>query len=289
MATIIPTTDIPLTQLHQAMTEAYSDYVVPMNISEAAFGSMLGGRSYDAESSRALLIDGQIAAFWLIGRNDLTERGTHYCISVGTLPDFRRRGLSEQIFATLHSKAQESGVRKFVLECITTNDRALAAYKKLGFVVRRHVVVSRGPYERFSASSSDVTLRDVSLAEAKSISMQIGDWQPTWQNSFASFEANLSDALFLVAEVQGHAVGLCGVLRATGQIKQLCLVGDERRSQLGEHLLSHVGDLLGKKESGVYVNIDGSDLAVLDLLKRRGWEHYTSQYEMVYTLGKETP
>lgn len=54
-------------QLHSAMNDAFSDYVVPMHLSLQQFSTMMRQRALDLPASSVAVVNGEIAAFWLIG------------------------------------------------------------------------------------------------------------------------------------------------------------------------------------------------------------------------------
>lgn len=55
-------------------------------------------------------------------------------LGMGLLPDYRGRGLGTQLLLATLKRAQEFGLEKVELHVYTTNEGAIALYRKLGFV-----------------------------------------------------------------------------------------------------------------------------------------------------------
>ena len=74
----------------------------------------------------------------------LEERTVGYCglyrsfeegeiVNVAVHPDFRRRGIGEEMMRFLIRKGKEQGITRFILEVREGNESAIALYRKLGF------------------------------------------------------------------------------------------------------------------------------------------------------------
>ena len=264
-------------QLHEAMLDAYSDYVVPMPISRAQFEHMLTQRAFVPAYSRGVFEDEKLVAFWFVGLSEAHGPETLYAISVGTRPQWRRRGLAEALFRQIVQVAPDEA-SDFVLECITTNDKALAAYEKLGFQKSRRVILSRGSYSTFQASPA-FSLEDISLHEARDLAGTLQVWSPTWQNSFGALDAFPNEARCLLARNRdGNPEGLACFARGTGQLHQLAVPHGPKRKEIMATLFH--GAETDSEELRYFVNIDAEDGELLDLLASHGWDHYGAQYEM---------
>ena len=128
------TLDRPL--LRKLFNEGFSDYLVPMELSEAAFRDHVAANDIDLECSR-VVIDDRPAALALIAR----RAAAGWVGGMGTAPPCRRRGLGERALVAALDAVRERGCREVWLEVIDVNRPAVALYEKLGFEVVRDVVV----------------------------------------------------------------------------------------------------------------------------------------------------
>ena len=74
-------------------------------------------------------IDGNIAAFAL-GRVTVDEAEL---FQIGTLPEYRGRGLAKSLLERLHDKMRERGAAVCFLEVRSRNAAAIALYEKTGY------------------------------------------------------------------------------------------------------------------------------------------------------------
>ena len=84
--------------------------------------------------------DGRIAGFAL-GRV-VVDEGELY--QIGVLPEFRRRGIAEELLAELHGIMQERGAVCCFLEVRSRNSAAISLYEKSGYV---RISVRKGYYD----------------------------------------------------------------------------------------------------------------------------------------------
>ncbi len=123
-------------QLRELFNQGFSDYLLPLQLGEAAFREHLDGNDIDLDCSQ-VVVDETPAAFALIGR-----RGTEAWLGgMGTAPHHRRRGLGEKALAAGVDAAGERGCRAVWLEVLVDNHAAIKLYDKLGFEVMRDVIV----------------------------------------------------------------------------------------------------------------------------------------------------
>ena len=128
--------EFPEHALVDLFNAGYSDYLLPMRLSTAAFAEHVATNDIDLECSRAVC-DDRPAALALIARRD----GAGWVGGMAAVPEYRRRGLgAEALTAGLAALADRGGSVAW-LEVIDQNRRALALYEKLGFEVVRDLVV----------------------------------------------------------------------------------------------------------------------------------------------------
>jgi len=131
-----PAALLATSRLCDLFNESFSDYLVAMQLSEAAFRDHVDTNDIDLECSR-IVIDDRPAAFALIARRG----GAGWVGGMGTAPEYRRRGLGERALVAGLQAARERGCRELWLEVIDRNEPAIALYDKLRFEVVRDVIV----------------------------------------------------------------------------------------------------------------------------------------------------
>ena len=154
--------ELPEHALVNLFNAGYSDYLLPMRLTTAAFAEHVAASDIDLECSRVVR-DDQPAALALIARRD----GAGWVGGMATVPEYRRRGLGEEALTAGLAALADRGASVAWLEVIDQNRRALALYEKLGFEVVRDLVVwslparatDSPPSRRIDASSAHAWIR----------------------------------------------------------------------------------------------------------------------------------
>ncbi len=135
---LVPADTLEPAALTELFNEAYSDYVVPLQLDPAALEFMLAITEVDLAASRVALDDGgEPAAFAF-----LAQRGDEAWIGgMGTVPACRRQGLGESALVAVLGEARDRGASTVRLEVVEENSAARRLYEKLGFERIRDLVV----------------------------------------------------------------------------------------------------------------------------------------------------
>ncbi len=109
---------------------------MPISLDEAGFRHHIDDNDIDLGASR-VVIDEEPVSFALIGRRD-TEA---WIGGMGTTPSHRRLGLGERAVGAAIEAAFARGCRAVWLEVLEDNQAAFELYTKLGFQLRRDLIV----------------------------------------------------------------------------------------------------------------------------------------------------
>ncbi len=133
---LAPADTLGLAGLAELFNAGFSDYVLPMQLDEAALREHLEDNDIDLRGSRVVIADGP-AAFALLG-----VRGADAWVGgMATIPEQRRRGLGERALAGILAAAADRACRTVWLEVIEDNRAAIRLYARLGFCVVRDLIV----------------------------------------------------------------------------------------------------------------------------------------------------
>lgn len=90
----------------------------------------------DGAGVQMLAVRGEEVAGWCDIMRNPVEGFRHVGrLGMGLLPDFRGRGLGRRLAVETIRAARAAGMERIELEVFASNDRAIALYKSLGFVV----------------------------------------------------------------------------------------------------------------------------------------------------------
>lgn len=249
-------TGLPLTALHDAMLDAFSDYVTPMQPSLQTFETMIHSRGFDPQLSKVAVDGDQIVAFWNIG----IRGAASYLITSGTRPDHRGKGLSTRLGRDVLAAVVAAGCRQITTEVIIGNNNAQALYEKLGLGIRRKLDCCR----LTQAGSADVS-ELLDWTELRPLLSEMETYAPSWQNQNATLDLVRPSGLATDDAVAVFDPQSGVVYRAAGDLSRLL------------PKMRCFADL-------TFVNLDAKDRALADHLTQAGASLFLSQNELFLSL-----
>ena len=256
--------DTDFDTLYEAFSQAFADYEVQIN--GAQLRRMLKRRGFDARLSFAAFDGDRIAAFTLNGIGNYDGLPTAYDTGTGTLEAYRGR--------------------RYLLEVLQHNTKAVSVYRKLGFEVTREFNYFSQEREAVDvpakAFQSPYTIRRIDTRDCEEVS-GFWDFRPSWQNSPESIARSPEDFVSLGAFSGERLIGYCAFEPASGDITQLAVDKGFRGRGVGSRLLA---EMLRLNEAGTVkiVNTDIACEAVTRFLERRNIPVRGRQFEMQITL-----
>ena len=266
--------------LYECFLEAFSDYQVDMQMSEEQFEQRVTRDGVALEISAGAFEAERMIAFYMNGRGVWRGKQTAYDAGTGVVPTHRRRGIAEELFEFLVPRLKEIGITQYLLEVLTTNERAVKLYRRIGFEEVRQLAVLR-------SNRALQPLRDV---EGVSIQrMEEPDWdtfcaywdgEPSWQNSNDAVERVKNHIKIVGAFVDGKCAGYGIVFRPAGLLMQLAVAPEFRRRGIGTQILAALClDGIVKVN-----NVDEELKGTLGFFKANGFEVVLRQFEMLRVL-----
>ena len=122
--------EVAMPAIIAAFAEAFSDYAVTFDPAQTE--AMLTRRGLCPELSFAAWEDGRIVAFTLTGTGTFRSIATCYDCATATIPSRRGLGLGGALFRHALPHLAASGARQYLLEVLTTNERAIELYTGAG-------------------------------------------------------------------------------------------------------------------------------------------------------------
>ena len=262
--------------LYACFLEAFSDYQVDMQISEQLFAQRLTRDGVQLEISTAAFDEDRMIGFYMNALGDWQGKLTAYDAGTGIIPDYRGRGVAQELFAFTVSRLKERGVSQYLLEVLTANERAIALYRKLGFVeVRRFAVLRSQQALETSDELAEVEIRRIEGPDWK-LFQSFWDGYPSWQNSIAAVERSPNDRMILGAYMDGNCVGYGVVFTPVANLMQLAVAPPHRRKGIGSRILK----ALSTAEMLKVNNIDEELKGTLAFFEANGFKMVLEQFEM---------
>ena len=265
-------------QMADALNAAFSDYVVPMHLSEEQFARKLQADSTDVSLSGGAYVDDEVIAFILHGYREIDGVRWIYNGGTGVRPAYRGQSLTRKLFDLLLPKLEARGVQRSVLEVVTDNQYAIRIYRDQGYETRRHLLCFKGT--RPAESTVELNCRWIGEPDWSELAT-FWETEPSWQNTPESLR-NKHSMRTLGAYIDDRLAGHATFSPAQGRVAVFGINPEFRGKGVGSSLIAEVQSR--SEEALSFINIASTAEDSLRFLDRLGFELFLEQYEMVLEL-----
>ncbi len=268
---------VSMDMLLQAMNAAFADYEVPMKLDCGAFALMMRVRGLSLRFSRVAIFEDTIVAFWLVG----TRGRRAYLISSGTIPTYRRQGLSLLLGKAVIEALKVSHFDTLQSEVLAHNEKARALYRSLGFTEVRDLDCYSLPAPTTSQKAPSIEIiEQPSVPHDAEVSWDI---RPSWQNDTQSMLAAEKEAVTLAYQDEAGLAAYATFLPKQHNLTQLVVRKELRRQGIATALLAK-----GSRQTGVrswrVINVDRSGRDMRAFLMACDAQETVSQKELLLHL-----
>jgi len=272
--------------LHDTFLQAFSDYLVKIDVPLWKFETMARRRGMVPDLSVGAFVDDRLVGFIFNGVRQWGGRKTAYDTGTGVVPEFRKMGATTRMFTRTLEVLSQAGIEQYLLEVIKDNDPAGDLYRKQGFRPLRGLNCYGAPRDAISTGPSPDGVELVNLpldALGWDRLSTFWDFEPSWQNSVDSIMAVPETLVAVTAMADGQVVGYGIVEPRTGDLPQLAVAPDRRGDGIGRAILGRLAGLT-EGENLVALNLDETSEAANAFVEAVGFAPYTAQYEMMLQL-----
>lgn len=269
-----------LVDLHRAFLKAFSDYQVPIDLPFLKFENMLLRRGYAADLSLGAFLGNELVGFVLNGQRLWNASNTLYDCGTGVVPDYRRQGITTNLFKITRDLLREKEIEQYLLEVIQTNTSAVNLYNKQGFELIRSLSCYRLDRQDFKVYTHDykVKVEDLNLIDWDTL-RSFWDIQPSWQNSIDSVMAVPQSFQLVTANCRGQIVGYGLIDRQSADIAQMAVHKEYRRKGIGTALIEKL--FQSTVSTQVFItNVDDGGEGFIAFLSGIGFQNVVNQFEM---------
>ena len=265
--------------LHPVVAGAFADYVIPLRVDAEALDALLTRRGWEPAWSFGLFRAGRPVGFWLTGRDDRGDEA--YCIMTGILPEARGSGGVQALFARVLAA---TNARPHRLEVIRGNERAVRAYRRLGFRAARVLHYYQLP--RAQAVLGEPAWAAVAEPWTPA-ALPPESWltyPPAWQNRREAQRRAPHHPVWLVVREAGVLRGSAVLFAQNGDLAEIAVDPAARGRGIGRALLAAALQHAAPGRIAL-TTVDAQDQVLCSWLARSGAELTLSQDEMVHEGG----
>jgi ribosomal protein S18 acetylase RimI-like enzyme len=269
--------------LHAALLEAFSDYIVPFQLTKAQFENHIAVNAVDINNSVGAFADGKMVGFTLNGFGLWNDKSTVYDAGTGVFPGFRGKGVATEIFEFMLPALKQNGIRQILLEVITGNEKAVRLYRKMDFRKTRRLLLFEQQKPVDCASKSDFIIRETPAPDWELLKT-FWDGNTSWQNSVEALNRALTRKIVLGAFHRENCVGYGVVFPKSANIVQLAVDKNLRRRGVASLILSEMKNAVGKDKPLRVGNLDENLKCAVEFFANKNFAETLSQFEMIKIL-----
>lgn len=274
--------------LHAAMLAAFSDYIIPFQLTETQFKNHIAVNAVDINQSiGAFGADGKMVGFTLNGFGLWNGEATAYDAGTGVIPGFRGRGIAREIFEFMTPALKRSGVRQILLEVITENEKAVRLYRRMNFRETRRLLLFEQRKSFDYSPKTGFVVREIAAPQRPDWKLlkSFRDGKTSWQNSIEAAERSLSEKIVFGAFSRENCVGYGIFFPKSAHVVQLAVDKNHRRKGVGSLILNEMQRAAGKDKPLRATNVDDNLKDAVSFLKNRNFGETLCQFEMIKPLS----
>lgn len=226
-----------------------------------------------------------LAGFIFTSVNYYDGKLTAYNGGTGVRPSQRGQQLTLRMYDFLIPRLKEKNVRQCVLEVLTENDRAIKAYRQVGFretkayrcfkLENKNIVVKppRLPFEIITVKQPNWELYD-----------SFSDQVPSFLDSPLMIDFNLENETIIEAHAANGCIGYAIYQPDFGRISQIGVAPKFRGYGIAANLIRYIQKTSKQKGLSI-INVDKHATGTMAFFKHLGFKNQLDQYEMKLTLN----
>lgn len=269
---------IDLEQLVAAINLAFSDYIVPLQLTLEQLQAKIKMEDIDLGLSIGVYEGKELRGFMLHAlRRDGKGAPIAYNAATGVMPEYRGRGMVGKMYGALLPEMEKLGVAKMVLEVIEGNRSGIRAYEKMGYRALRKLDCFQGKV-RSVKTNADIVVKELPAFEWGTFA-SFWDIKPSWQNAIPSLENGRDLCRIAAAFLEGSCVGYIIFNPLSRKVNQVAVAAEHRHKGIGSALFAYLNEAVGQEEI-YFNNVESSSVGTIGFLKGIGLSHNVSQFEM---------
>ncbi|RAI97875.1 ribosomal protein S18 acetylase RimI-like enzyme [Chitinophaga skermanii] len=251
----------------RCFNDAFADYYVKFNANETYFINRWKAARVSYALSYGAFEEERLVGFMLMGIDQWEGLPTAYNAGTGVIPEERGRRLVEKMYSRALPALQAQGIQQSTLEVITINEKAIKAYKNVGYEIARELHCFSGEIKQTSTDR---------LYKSKHIPF---DTLPTprfpysWENNLQGIKIAPHHYEYWYIKDDNQIIASAIINPGNGYIAQYFFTDPDQ----GLQLLAAIGQHCPVLKIN---NIDSRDDITLSTFTLAGLNDFIQQYEM---------
>ena len=256
----------PLVEIVDCLNQSFADYYVPIPEDLKYWGRRFRGARVDRIYSFGALEGRMLVGFIMQGIDQYRGGRTVFNTGTGVLPNYRGKGLVDQMYEASWPVCRENQVEQCALEVIQENHRAIHVYQRNGFAISRDL-------RSFSGKLAGPNI-PLTISPLTELPTYANDQWVSWDFTRTAMLIGAFDYRhFEVLDGQQNRVGSFSI----DHDRKLLARMDPKEGSYAE-ILSAVQKLYPEIRM---VNVDGANQALVQALEQFQLTNNLNQFEMI--------
>ena len=255
---------------------SFENYFVKMPTDRNYYRERWKASKVDFNLSYGMFDDEKLVGFILHAIDKRNGMLTAYNAGTGVIPEHRGKRIVKSIYEYALNDLKQNGIEKSVLEVITENEKAIRAYKGIGFEICK----------RYKCYAGNVKIENPDLFELKEIALQNIDWEKLPNQEFCSWdfqkETILGGNYTFYQVLNDKEPESFFIISPKNQLAQLDVLNNENKGW--KRLFSAIKQVAEKVR---IINVDDRLKDKIESLTLFGLENTVDQYEMELKIDKK--
>lgn len=267
---------VSLSNLIETYNQAFSDYIVSVQLNKEQFSNKLKGDRVNLNLSVGAYENDELIGCILHGIDEINHEKVAYNAGTGVIPKFRGNQLTEKMYAFILPKLKQEGIRNVFLEVITENIKAHSIYSKIGFTINRNFNCFYGLIDKSINYKNDFQFKKINTIDWPTFKL-FWDIEPSWQGSINAINNIKKDLICYIAEKNNQIIGYIIYNSINSKILQIAVAKNERRKGIARQLVQQINE----KQIIYAINIDENSISTNSFFASLGLQLNIKQYEMI--------
>ena len=272
----------PFPELVITFNEAFSDYIIPFQLDEAALIRRFKSDNIDLSLSPGYFVGGKLCGFIFHFVSEKEGSPIVWNGGTGVVPDQRGQSITTQLYDFILPVLRNKGFDQNILEVIEGNDPAVHTYLKNGFSIIRKLDCYKGEMIK-TKPPERIHLKKIETINWPTFHF-FRSWQPSFQNNDPKLNRFRAELEVIGAYDQNKLVGYIIFVKKAeaGDVYQFAVNENYRRRGIGRALFARAAE--GKTVPLKIINVDAGHEASKAFFEKTGFEKTVSQFEMIKQL-----
>lgn len=267
--------EVSYCELVECFNEAFSDYEISIVLDEKAIKSEMKRNGVDRSISCGAFYNNKMVGFIMNCQGVYNDEISAFDFATGVVPNHRGKHVLGGMVKFVEERIKSKGIKKYYLEVLKNNEKAINSYKSKGFDFEREFAV----FQFDKSDSEDINqncdgIKTDSLENFKSEVLKVEVDVPfSFEYNKTNLDNNIEDYEVVYIKDSAEVSSYIIYMKESGRVAKIAYSQKEDIVVLIENLINRYGKVYIK-------NVDTRYEELINVLYSISFKYIVGQYEM---------